>query len=55
MFEVRFLSIGDLYNADDLREAALNLTRANMKWLRSQKNGMEEVKRLSKDVVLQLL
>ena len=52
---VKFLSIGDMFNADDLREAALNLTRSNLKWLRSQKNGMDEVKMLDKDVVLQLL
>ena len=52
---VKFLSIGDMFNANDLREAALNLTRSNLRWLRSQKNGMDEVKRLDKDVVLQLL
>ena len=52
---VKFLSIGDMFNAEDLREAALNLTRSNLRWLRSQKNGMDEVKRLDKDVVLQLL
>ena len=52
---VKFLSVGDFFNAGDLREAALNLTRANLKWLRSQKKGMEEVKRLDKDVLLELL
>ena len=52
---VKFLSVGDFFNAGDLREAALNLTRANLKWLRSQKKGMEEVKRFDKDVLLELL
>ena len=52
---VKFLSVGDFFNAGDLREAALNLTRANLKWLRSQKKGMEEVKMLDKEVLLELL
>ena len=52
---VKFLSVGDFFNAGELREAALNLTRANLKWLRSQKKGMEEVKMLDKEVLLELL
>ena len=52
---VNFLSIGDLFNAGNLREASLNLTRANLGWLRSQKSRMEELKQLNKDLVLQLL
>ena len=52
---VNFLSIGDLFNAGNLREASLNLTRANLGWLRSQKSRMEELKQLNKDLVLELL
>ena len=33
---VRFLSIGDLFNAKKIFEAALKMTKANMTWLRSQ-------------------
>ena len=52
---VNFLSIGDLFNAKNLREASLNLTRANLGWLRGQKSRMDELKQLNKDLVLQLL
>ena len=33
---VRFVSIGDLFNANKIFEAALKMTKANMNWLRSQ-------------------
>ena len=33
---VAMLSIGDIFRADDILEAALKMTKANMPWLRSQ-------------------
>ena len=33
---VEYVSIGDLFNAENLLEAALKMTKVNMSWLRSQ-------------------
>ena len=37
---VEFVSIGDLFNAERISEAALKMTKANMNWLRSQVCGI---------------
>ena len=37
---VHFVSIGDLFNANQIFEAALKMTKANMSWLRSQVDVM---------------
>ena len=37
---VEFVSLGDLFNAERIFEAALKMTKANMNWLRSQVLGI---------------
>jgi len=36
-------------------EAAFRMTKVNMTWLRDQERGMEEMKKLSKDTLVNLL
>ena len=75
---VELVSIGDIFNATKIFEAALKMTKANMSWLRSQvkaelclrrvikknqslawpniqEGGMEDLKKLSQDVMVKLL
>merc|ERR1719239_591330 len=52
---VRLLYIGDLFRAEQLFEAALYLTKANISWLRSQEGGMEEVMKMSKEIMARLI
>ena len=52
---VKLLAIGDMFRAQELREAALKFTKANLAWLRSQKPRMTEVRTLSMDLVMELL
>ena len=37
---VEFVSLGDLFNAERISEAALKMTKVNMNWLRSQVLGI---------------
>merc|ERR1719239_1924840 len=48
---VAMISLGDLFRAENVFEAALKMTKANMNWLQSQDGGMEELKKLSKDTM----
>merc|ERR1719239_1558836 len=52
---VEMINTGEFFRADDLFEAALKFTKANMSWLRSQDGGMDEVMKLSKEVMARLL
>ena len=37
---VKLFAIGDMFRAQEIREAALKFTKANLAWLRSQKPRM---------------
>merc|ERR1719234_475337 len=52
---VTMIYLGDLFRAENIFEAALKMTRANMTWLHSQEGGVEELKKLSKDNMARLL
>ena len=69
---VAMISLGELFRAEKILDAALKMARVNMSWLKSQvkdangffveilllccqEGGMEEVKKLSKDVLAKLL
>merc|ERR1719239_661513 len=52
---VQLVSIGDLFNANKIFGAALKMTKANMAWLRTQEGGLEDLKKLSQDILVKLL
>ena len=53
--QVEFLATGDMYRAENLRRAALKLTKDSLPWIQSRSYRMEELKKLNKDLLLQLL
>ena len=53
--QVAFLATGDMYRAENLRRAALKLTKDSLPWIQSRSYRMEELKKLDKDLLLQLL
>jgi len=52
---VAFLATGDMYRAENLRRAALKLTKDSLPWIQSRSYRTEELKKLNKDLLLQLL
>merc|ERR1719219_1669512 len=52
---VEMIFIGELFKADNIYEAALKMTKANMTWLRDQEGGVEELQKLSKDTLTRLI
>ena len=47
---VAMLSIGDIFRAEDILEAALKMTKANMPWLRSQVINENKSENLSTNI-----
>ena len=47
---LEILTIGRLFNAKTMFETALEMTKANLNWLHSQKDGRKKIEALSQDI-----